>query len=110
MGVQRDDQSGCGYRHKCIICLAQNAGARVPGIWPLGHPFQAQGGIKAVEIGQSRQQPVGMLADIIIHGAVMKLNHRRGEWGVPSGAVAIARDLAKGTVDYGQGVGGGGHG
>jgi hypothetical protein len=41
---------------------------------------------------------------------VMKIEHRRGERGVPSGAVAIACDLAKGTVDYGQGVGGGGHG
>ena len=88
-----------------VALFADDRGAGIGGIRPLGHPLQSERRVEAVEVRQTRQQPERMFAHVVAKAAVLEFHHGGRKRSMPAGTSAVAGELAKRAVDDGEGGG-----
>jgi hypothetical protein len=108
--VQADDGSATGSRDQDGSVFGDNGSTRVGGIWPIGHPLEAEGAVEAVKIGNTRKQSKRVLAYVDAQRPVAKFNDCGGEGSVPGGLRAAPGELAEMTFDDSEGWREGVHG
>ena len=102
VGIEPHDDATVRERDERVAFLADDGGARIGGVGPLGHPLQAERAVEAVEIREPGQKPERMLADVETQRPVAEFHDGGRKRRVARGAGAFARELAERAVDYGE--------
>lgn len=105
MDIQSYDCPQNRLHEENIAFLAKDRRAEIRGIRPRRHPTQAQVTVQTVEIGDSRQQTIGMFAHIHAKRTLPELDYGRAQRSARRRAGAVRIEQAKHAVDDGGGVG-----
>lgn len=104
VGVDPHSHALFGDRRQHIALDVGNGRTGIVGQGPFGQPLETEFTIEAVEIGDAGEQAVGMFPHIKTVRSPAKLDHGGRERGVSGGVDAFAGELAKRTVDHGDGL------
>ncbi len=104
-GLDANPGTARGHGGEDFAIKIGDGSARVVGERPLGQPLEAEFAVEAVEIGDTGQEAVGMLANVVAALAAAEFDDRGGQRGVGGGVGPLAGELAKRSVDDGDGLG-----